>query len=97
MLVLTDHAAHRLRKRVGGKLRNKPHHALRQVITELVAPAPSVEVQDFRGEKHPYPTELRAFMSAAGEEFVAVIRGRVVVTVLEGWMADRNFPGWRDI
>lgn len=94
-LRVTAHAVTRFRERVEEELSYWSDDDLVVLLNERIRDAAlSREIVDPREPS--VPTMLHLFESRTGKRFVAVVREKCVVTVLDAWMAQNNYPGWED-
>jgi len=95
-LRVTSHATTRFRERVQEELMYWGDDDLVSLLNEWIRSALlSREVVDPR--EPGAPTTLYLFESRTGKRLVAVVREKCVVTVLDAWMAQNNYPDWENI
>ncbi len=91
--VVSDHAMTRFRERVEEEFTHRGHDDLADLLNTRLRGAGLIRlVVDPR--EPTLPTTLYLFESRSGERQVAVVRESCVVTVLDEWMAQNNYPGW---
>lgn len=94
-LRVSEHALIRFRERVEEEFLHRSNEDLTDLLNERIHAAVfSREVVDTR--ELGTPTTLYLFEGRTGVRFVAVVREKCVVTVLDDWMARNNYPGWED-
>lgn len=91
----TNHALERFRERVDCRYADLRHDDLEALLSERLTNETLVR-REVRDRRSTHPTALHLLSRADGFEYVCVVRVSTVVTILDTWMAGRNFPGWRD-
>jgi hypothetical protein len=92
----TDHALDRFRERVERRYANLDKEALTKILSDRIW-YESLYVRGVRDPRRPeVPTTLYLLARPDGHPYVCVVRQFAVVTILDAWMADNNFPGWRE-
>lgn len=93
---VSDHAMERFRERVREDTAHRSHDDLADLLNERIrSSARKVETTDPRCPGQ--PTTLYAVGSQSESEYVAVVRDETVVTILDDWMAQRNFEDWKPV
>lgn len=94
-LYVSEHALLRFRERMEEEFLHRDDVDLSALLNERIhAAVLSREVIDPR--EPGIPTKLHLFESRSGKRSVAVVRDKTVVTVLDDWMAQNNYPGWEE-
>jgi hypothetical protein len=92
----TDHTLERFRDRVERKHAGLDKEALTRLLSDRIW-YEALYVRTVRDPRKPdEPTTLYLLARPDGYPYVCVVRDYAVVTILEAWMADNNFPGWRE-
>lgn len=90
---VSAHALERFRERVEEEFTHRSDDDLADLMNaRLSAPISVGDVTDPRAPDT--VTRLYSFECRTGTKLVAVVRDRIVITVLDDWMAQTNYPGW---
>lgn len=90
---VSAHALERFRERVEEEFTHRADDDLADLLNaRLTAPISVGDVVDPRAPDT--VTRLYSFECRTGTKLVAVVRDRNVITVLDDWMAQNNYPGW---
>lgn len=91
---ITNHALDRFRERVDPEHAQLSQDRLREIIDQQLQDN-CLDDRSVVDRNDGEMTNLRLMRNRSGAEYVAVIRNRVVITVLERWMAASMYPKWR--
>lgn len=93
---VSDHALERFRERVDEEFRHRSNDDLADLLNDRMSASDLTrDVTDPRCPDH--VTTLYRLHSRTEEMQVAVVRQGVVVTVLDEWMANNNYPNWNSL
>jgi hypothetical protein len=92
----TDHALERFRQRVDRRYAYLDRAGLSAHLSHQLW-YEALYVTNVKDPRMPeVPTTLYLLARPNGHPYVCVVRDFAVVTILDAWMADNNFPGWRN-
>lgn len=89
---VTAHAIERFRERVDEEFAHRPDVDLGNLLDERIRQAEAEEITDTVGVKDGSPAMIYKIQNRSGaQSYYAIVRGNVVVTVLDESMLEKNF------